>query len=493
MIRLLIELSLMKRKLLIFFALCFVPTYMIIWFTKQRLNQEGNDNLSKQVSIIRESVSERFNLFLNTSKLAAMFAAQQFSKTPHLDEVYLNLGRITTERFPEVLALNVVDLSGRIVKVYPESINKIALEKTSQNYKSLLEFSKSKKPYWFSSPFDLYQGEEGFSFYVPYYQEGAPAGWVALVISSKTFFEHFKLEHLLENYHLVIRDKESGRDYFSTHELPDIRKIYSETFQSFNRELVYYLWPIENQLYRKLKWGHCFLIALLCTSFFTFSYYLYIQRQETKKQLKKINTLITYTAEEATSTLTGIYNELNLMGKETGYVSTEKMVKYIHYITTLLDQISIAEKFIDPRTQPEFNFNNIRPLLTEQLDMLKDKFSDKHLKIEFDESSYLTDFAVWSNKWLLCHSVLGNVLRIIHYYSKKGSTAKITFYEEEDFYFLSINNESIEDKTDEFHSEIMDRCLVIAREVAKLSKAEIDIFHRPIGSKTIVLKFQKGK
>ena len=484
----------MKRRLIIFFALCLIPTYFTVWFTKLKLNQETNERFAQQITIIRETVSERFALFLNTSKLVTMFAANQFSKAEELDEVYLYLGQIATQKFPEVIGLNLVDVQGKIVKVYPESANKIALEKTSQNYQSLLKFAESKKKYWFSAPFDLYQGEEGFSFYVPYYRNNALAGWVALVISSKTFFKHFKMGNLLQNYHLVIKDKKTGRNYFASHEIPTFQdNTYTETFVSFNRELVYYFWPIKNNLYQNLKWTHCLLIALLCTSFFTFSYYLFIQRQETRKQLRKINTLIKFTAEEATNTLTGIYTELNLMGKETGYVSTEKMLKYIHYITTLLDQITIAEKFFDPKSHPEFSYNNIYPLLTEQLEMFRDKLDEKNLLVEFDETSHIKDFQVWSNKWLLCHSVLGNIVRVMHHYAKDGAAIKVTFYEEETNYYLSFNSEITEENTDEIHSEIMDRSLVIAREVAKLSKGEIDVYSRPVGTKTIVLKFPNGK
>jgi hypothetical protein len=481
----------MKRKLLIFFVLCLGTTYFAIWNSKKLVINEANDKLATQIKIVQESVSERFDLFLNTSTLIAQFAAQQFSSTQELDTVYRALGSTTIAKFPEVMGLNLVNLNGNINRVFPET-NKDALHKKSQNYQFLLDLAKGQKLYWLSGPFKLYQGPEGFSFYVPYYQKGQPAGWVALVISSQKFFERFKLKNLLASYHLVIRDKKTGKDYFSTQSLPSTDKdVYSATSNPLNRELVYYLWPIEKQFFYHLNRSNCLIIAFLLTSFLTYSFYLYIQRKESKNKIRKITTLIHFTAEETTSTLTRIYNELNLMGKETGYVSTDKMIKYIHYITTLLDQMTFAEKFIHPKSRPEFSNNNIHPLLTEQIEMLKDKLDEKNLTVAFDESDETPDFQVWANKWLLCHSVLGNILRVMNYFTKENGQIRITFYQDQDWNYLNFNGLLSNSSLDEFHTEIMERSLVVASEVAKLSKGEIEIYHRPANSKTIVLKFLK--
>lgn len=483
----------MKRKLSIFFALSLVPVYLLGLVVSQKLTKNYNEYLEKQVSIIQDLVVERFNLYLNTSNVIAVYAAEQFSNKDKIDQTYLHLGTTIIKRFDEILGFNLLDSKGRIIKVFPEPLNKGALKKVSQNYPYFLASTLKKEPYWFSPPFDLFQGEEGFSFYVPFYHKQEIGGWIAPVVSSKVFFEKFNLKNLLKTYHLVIKDQASQRSYFSSASIPDDKEILNiHPFSIFGRTIEFTTWPNEKKFYYNLPWYQCLLLSIILSSFLTYTYSLYLLRQEARKQLTKINALIAFTSQETSMSLASIYNELNLMGKETGYVSTDKMIKYVSYISTLLDQITISKKFFNPLAQPEFNYYSISPLLDEQIELLQNKLSAKGLRIVVDGPSEV-EHQVWSNKWLLSHSILGNVLRAIQYYAKPESTIRATFYEEEKSYFLSFNIELDEKNTDELHQEIMDRCLSIAAEVARLSKGEIETYERPQGSKTITIKFEKEK
>ncbi len=482
------------RKLLVFFILSFIAAYAFIHISFKTLSDDYYASMAYETEIMHESVKERFDLYLNSSHIVGVMAANVFSNHEVFKEEYEDLGKQVTEKFHEILGFNLLDADGKIIKVFPPSKNEDAFFKVTQNLPQIQASVLKGSSYWFSPPFELFQGEVGFAFYVPIYRRGIFIGWIVPVLSNKLFFERFRSTKFLEKYHLVVEDVTSGKNYFATSPLPAVSKgkFLQNRDVIFGREVHFYSWPVHPGFDFKLPWYICFLLSLVISSLATFAFRLFGQKKETKDQLDRIKALIDFTAKEASSSLMGIYKELNLMGKETGYVSTDKVSKYVSYISNLLDQISVSEKISHPGMMLEFQQNQIYPLLQEQIELFQNKLNDKKLVVDIDESPLFNQFEVRSNKWLLCHSVLGNIMRNIVYYATPASSIKVTFLQDENYKMISFYHPQ-EEKTvrDILQDEILDRCLSIAREVAKISNGSIDVIEKPVGGRTIVLKFQK--
>lgn len=483
------------RKFLLFFLISFTAIYSLASISFEMLARKHHLAMVEEAEIMNESVEERFDLYLNSSHIIGIITANIFSNEDVLRDDYEMLGKTVIEKFHEILGFNLLDKNGKIVKVFPRVENVDALSKITQNFPKITESVKKGYAYWFSPPFNLYQGEVGFAFYVPIFKDKKLTGWIAPILSNKLFFERFKPAKYLTRYHLVVRDMESGRDYFSTSPLLAEKPqdlVQEETF-IFGRKVTFYSWPKVPAFNYKMPWYLCGLIALIFSVFATYTYRLFDQRQETKNQLKKIKTLINFTANEASASLMGIYKELNLMGKETGYVSTDKVSKYISYIANLLDQISVSDKLNHPNQLLEFENNQVYPLLLEQIESFSDRMNDKNIKIKIDESPLIHNFEVWSNKWLLCHSVIGNILRNVLYYAPVNGEINITFIQNDEFKMISFYHSRDEAPgRDKIHDEILDRCLSIAREVLKIGHGQIDVIEKPTNGRTIVLKFSKN-
>lgn len=482
------------KKFSLFFILSLCVAFAITHYSFKRLSEDYYSFLAYETEIMNDAVKERFDLYLNSSHIVGFISADVFSNKESLRVDYENLGKKITTEFHEILGFNLLNPEGKIIKVFPEIENKNALSKVTQNLPYIQESIKKGEPYWFSPPFPLFQGETGFAFYVPIFQDKKLSGWIAPLLSNRLFFERFKSSKFLNKYHLVVRDVETGLDYFSTSEVPQNSpsKYFQSTSNIFGRPVAFYSWPINPSFDYQLPWYLSLLISVIISALLTLIYKLIGQRQETKYQLEKIKAMINFTAKEASTSLMGIYKELNLMGKETGYVSTDKVSKYVSYISNLLAQISVSEKISQPSQMLITENVQVLPLLQEQLQLFSDRLSDKGVTVNIDESPLANTLEVHANKWLLCHSVLGNILHNIVFYVSNNSEIKVTFLQDDNqkmisFYYLTDKRTSVGTIED----EVLDRCLAIAFEVAKLSHGSIDVIDKPVGGRTIVLKFEK--
>jgi hypothetical protein len=493
----------MKNKLILFFFLMFALSYFLTHAFFQTLSKRHYSYYDQQALQVNDLLKDRFERFLNTINIVGLMAAQELSNGQTKGRVneallkkdYEKLGHLVTNAFNEIIGLNLLDENGKIVKVYPYEENKDAISKKTQNFKSIKDSVNQNEPFWFSPPFSLYQGVNGFAFYVPVYRDDSPlnAGWIATVISSDRMFVKIRERDFFKKYHLVIADSQSGKLYFTTGRLPDLKNIdYHRKFRNYGRNIDFYIWPKNGFYHLRFPWYVSFILSLLFATLLTITLYLYHQRRDTRRILDEIKVLIKFTAKEASLTLTSFYKELNLMGKGTGYVPAFKVSKYVSYISTLLDQISITEKFIGPDEIPDFEFNQVQPLLTEQLELFEERLIDKKIIVKIDETASLTNFEVWSNNWLFCHSVLGNILRVIYFYAKVGTELKITFFKENKNNVISFHVMKEEEDFDKLEEAVIKRCLYMAQEVAKLSNGEIQILESQPKSMTIVLTFAQN-
>ncbi|MFP5458736.1 MAG: hypothetical protein ACLGG7_08385, partial [Bacteriovoracia bacterium] len=121
---------------------------------------------------------------------------------------------------PEVVGVNLLDASGRIVRIWPEEYNSSALGKVSQNIIPLTESLSRGEALWLSPPFRLFQGDQGFAYYQPLTQKGQQIGWLAVVVTSETFFKEFAKSEYGRNFHLMAIDEVTGEKYFQGKDAP---------------------------------------------------------------------------------------------------------------------------------------------------------------------------------------------------------------------------------------------------------------------------------
>src|SRR5690606_4658417 len=146
-----------------------------------------------------------------------------------------------------------------------------ALGKKSQYYQEILKSTARGEKYWFSPPFKLYQGTNGFIFYIPLRNKGKLSGWIAPVISSNLLFKHFKESNFFNNYELVIKDKLSGNIYFETGLPPKSGEIREVSSPLWGREIIFQSWSKATSPKFSLPFSSrfiiCFIVSFLSTFF----------------------------------------------------------------------------------------------------------------------------------------------------------------------------------------------------------------------------------
>lgn len=479
----------MKIKIALFFAFSFLTSCFLLSYLGQTLARRYNDTIKKQTTIISEVIHDRFELVLNTSYSIGLLSGEVFSSQEKFDEDYIRLGKKVIGRFNEILGFNLLNKEGVITKIFPPDVNAAALNMKSQNYHSLVKSYRKGDAYWLSPPFMLFQKVKGFSFYVPIVKAGELSGWIAPVISRDLFFKKLKLDEFLEEHQLIIKDKETGENYFRsfTGVNPPSESIKREHV-IYGRTIIFYSWPKRiSILYHWPRYLY-FVVSLFLSVILTYSYYQLFQRNEIRKKLKKISALIKFVTHEASNSIMSIYRELNLMGKETGYVSSSKVLGYVSYISTVLDQIALTDKLITSTHPSDFKQTDVVVILHEQLELFKEKFSDKKISVTIENGQ---DFTALSNEWLLGHSVFGNVFRYILFYAKPGSELKISLIHEKTHNIISFFSELDGFTDNKLNEEMVKRCLEISHEVVKLGQGELEVIEKPIGTRTIALTFSK--
>lgn len=408
----------------------------------------------RDTSHIQKNVEDRFRIFLNVQLSIGMSSADYFSTGDLKTMGYGNYADELIRINNGVRGLNLLDENGIIIRGFPEAQNKQAIGKVSQNYFQFYQAYKEGKHFWFSSPFKLYQGEMGFVYYIPIIKDQKLKGWFAPVISSKSFFEKFKLSEILHTFDLNIVDKETGLNYFSSGLLPESnQKIYQDEMDMMGRPILLQMWRKHSEVMFNLPWYFNFLMATVLAMILVFVTWLHDARKKAHIQLEDIGMLLKLTSKDALS---------KLMEEETS-VSDRNT-----FLSNLLEQIDLLQTMAKSGEGPDQEEQLLAPLMREQLDNLEDVISKKSLIIAFNEKSF-RDGKVFANRSLVQNCILGNSLVHSILHAKAESTIVISYEKNEDFNFITIHNSQVSGKADPFH---IDRRLEVARRVVALYQGE---------------------
>lgn len=462
----------MKKNLALFFCMCFLGvmtlTYLLLQWQKSQIDEQHN----REVSIIQDDVRERFKLLVEAPLAIGIVSAEYFSSGKMDERSYQQLASNIVHNFDEMIGLNLLDAQGRITRVYPTKENQPGLGKVSQNYLSFSASAKRGEPYWLSAPFELYQGPDGFTFYIPIYVKGKLFGWVAPVISVDRFFSKFMKSEFLNTYHLIIQDKITGRPYFQSAPLPKEHLKDSHQLNSIikGREINFISWR-KSSLKLSHLWLLTVLISLIISGLLTYSVNLYQQRKFIRDQLADIETLLKLTIKDATASFQSIKGQIDLMRSGVAPFSLEKVGKHVSYIETLMKQIEILQNISSSVDISKQDRTTLLPLFLELSTVWNDKLKEKNLLLNYNPEE-LADARVVGNKWLICHSIFGNILAKAISLSPSGADIDIKCFHEEGFEKITIHSRIGVNSTAE---KTLSQGMAIAQKMTALHQGELVI------------------
>lgn len=423
-------------------------------------NQEKID--IHQTSIIQETVKDRFNLYLKLPLNIALIGADYFASGSLLQKDYGPFAKELLKTNKEILGLSVLDEKGKIVRVYPPATNPNALGKISQNFVPLIESNKRQEKYWLSPPFKLFQGCEGFAFYVPIMDAEKLKGWFTPLICNEMFVERFRHTSFFQSYELIILDKATKLHYFSTAMNPEENaKVYESEHVFFGRELIFKSWRKDNDGIYQFPKHWSFIGAFLLSTLTFFLFHFYQQRLKARAQLNEISVLLKFTSKEALTNLIEAQTELsNLKSKED-----------ITFLSNLIEQIDLLQTMAHTGEGLQDENLEFLPLIQEPLDNLSDVIEKKNLKINLKAEDF-KDVKVSINGWLIQNSVLSSVLSHAIIYAAPGSVIEINHSESVDKHYIVFHAQNIQSDV-AANALILDRRLEVARKVLHVHQGDL--------------------
>ncbi len=444
----------MIKKSFLWFLFFLVIFYFLFqaFFTMLAKNQEQID--VHQTSIIQENVKDRFTLFLKLPLNIAIIGADYFASGDLLKKDYGPFANELLKINREILGLSVLDFQGKIVRVFPPATNFNALGKISQNYLPLVASGNRQEKFWLSPPFKLFQGCDGFAFYVPIMEGEKHKGWFTPLICTEVFLERFRHARFFESYHLIIKDKETGLLYFSTAMSPNgDAKLHESQSTLFGRELVFQSWRKDQGLIYDFPKYWSFLGSILLASLLYLLFHFYQQRLKARAQLQEISVLLRFTSKEAIT---------NLIEAQTA-LSAVRPKEDISYLSNLIEQIDLLQTMAHSGEGLHDENLEFLPLLQDALDNLSDVIEKKELRIEVKRGDF-SNVRIAINGWLIQNSVLTSVLSHSIIYAEPGSVIDISYSASAEKHFIVFHTQNIHANHGK-EAFALDRRLEVAKKV----------------------------
>lgn len=432
------------------------------FFAMLAKNQEEID--LRQTSIIQENVKDRFTFFLKVPLNIAILGSDYFADGELLKKDYGPFADEILKINEEILGLSVLDDKGKIIKVFPEASNPNTLGRISQNIKYLNESLTNNQKFWLSQPFKLFQGCDGFAFYVPIIDGKSFKGWFTPLICTDVFLKRFRHAKFFESYELIIKDKASNLPYFSTALVPDSNvKVYESPHQFFGREIIFQSWRKDNDVLYHFPKYWSLLASLLLSILLYYLFHFYQLRVKSRTQLEEISVLLRFTSKEAVTNLIEAQTELS------SYKSKEE----ITYLSNLIEQIDLLQTMAHSGEGLNDEDLELLPLIQGPLQNLEDVIRKKNLKMNLKHDDF-KDVRISINGWLIQNSVFSNILSHSIIYAETGSTIEISHSESGGKHFIVFHN--LKAQTDSSRKAFeMDRRLEVARKVLHVHQGELFI------------------
>lgn len=457
----------MFKKLPFIFVFSLVLFSLLTFVGIRYVNNHEASLEKEQSNIIQEQIRDRFKLFLKVP-LSLGLAGSDFYSFQEFQKLYqASYAKNFLTLNKDILGLSLLNEEGKIVSVYPETENLNAKGKITQNIKLLMDSLNRKETFWFSPPFKLFQGGQGFVFYIPVYKNKIFRGWFAPVISTARFDEEFKLNEYLKTYNLIIKDAATGIPYFSTGVDPDENeKIFRSTHKLYNRDIEFLSWKKVPPTPITMAWYVVLFIAFIPAALITFMAKLYRQRKAARHQLRDISVLLRLTSREALAKLIDLQAEFYKMG------STENMT----FVTNLMEQIELLQTLADSDEEIKIKEQEFLPLLQNEISSIQEIINKKSISVSFSPES-MKEVLVNVNGWILRNCVLSNILihSIIH--AESGTGINIDSKLSDDKTFITFHTQMVMRGESDTPAVNIDRRMEVARHALSLFKGELFIQH----------------
>ena len=469
-------------KILLAFVISFFATYGFINLVISQINHREQLVHKEAAQILQNEISEQFNRILDVTFVIGQLSSVYIFDQHINNSSYEVLVKKVLDEKEFILGLNQLNIDGKIITIYPLELNQGAMGKISQNYSEVLKSYQRKEKFWFSPPFQLYQGETGFVFYIPIEAQGKLMGWMAPVISSRLFFEHFRTMDFFNKYELVIKDGLTGNVYFGTGLPPKDAKIEEAKSKMWERDILFHSWPKTNNPKFAMPFLWRFIICLFTGLFFGMMMKIHLQKRKAYARLENISDLLKLTSNEALSKLMDIQSEYLKIGS-TGFLSTSVVEKDVQSVTNLIEQIELLQNIAGSEQLHEETFE-ILPIISEHIKELRDVISKKNLDLKIDGNSF-KEIMITGNKWLVSNTVLKNALSYSALISRPEGKIEITHVKTPGqcstiFHIDKVYEEEI------YTTFKIDRRLMVARNVMDLLNGNIAIHED--GSGGMILK-----
>ena len=451
------------------------------------IDSEQKKEHAKKVALIHEGIQTRFIFLLDTHLTMGLLAARYVAETKFRAESYEKICQNIVKIHDEIVGVNFVDAKGVISRVCPLEENRMALGRASQNLYALKESYRNNERYWFSGPFELFQRGLGFVFYVPVVFDGELRGWLALPMTYEKFFANFHIENFLLNHHLIIRDDESGKYFFSSAQVPNEPEMYKTSGIMFGRKITFYSWDKTPIGTYEISWIFCILIGFIISSLSVLALRNLMLRRQEENHVRKIRELLNYAINQSSSALSEFCKRLEREGK-----NTEDVMSMVFYLNNLINQLSTSSSFKNELPSSELQRVSFTEVINEQVVVHQTALKEKGIRLK---ASYRDgkDLTREGHKWLLSHSVIGNILRYLIYNAKPGSDLQILFLEENGSKLISFHatferDESPEEETSAMATQqVLNKGVEIAQEVLMMMNHELSTIKKD-HNRTIVIK-----
>ncbi len=452
----------MIKKSFLWFLFFLVFFYFLFqaFFRMLAKNQEDID--IQQTRIIQENVKDRFTLFLKLPLNIGLIGADYFASGNLLSKDYGPFAKELLKINKEILGLSVLDHEGRIVRVFPPATNPNALGKISQNYPYLKAASAKEEKFWLSPPFKLFQGRDGFAFYIPIINGHEKKGWFTPLICTEIFLERFRHAKFFESYELIIKDKETNLSYFSTALVPETHiKMHQSAHTIYGRELIFESWRKDKDAIYQFPKYWSILGSLLLSTLLYLIFQFYQQRLKAREQLQEISVLLRFTSKEAITNLIDVQTELSALRPK----------EDITYLSNLIEQIDLLQTMAHTGQELHDENLDILPLVQDSLDNLSDITQKKSLIINLKQDG-LKDVKVSINGWLIQNSVLSSIISHSIIYAEQGSTIEISHSQTHEKHFIVFHTHKIQSDSGK-KALSMDRRLEVAKKVLHVHGGEL--------------------
>lgn len=452
----------MPKKSLIAFLITFTISYGLVKSFLYTLTKRQEKIDYEQSLIIQSTVNDRFSLFLELPLSIGMLGSEYFTHKDLYKEKY---GEFITKLLlfnKDILGLNLVNEEGRIIQVFPPETNPNARGKITQNYQSIKKSYEQNESYWLSPPFKLYQGKQGFVFYIPI-KNSKLRGWFAPVISAELFDEKFKLANFLKTYDVIIKDTETNLPYFETGLEPqDKTKVYEKETDLYGRKVKVLSWRKLPIPHLSFPWFYSFLFSIGLGLVAVVIMKLLEQRRKARNQLEDIGTVLQLTSKEALSKLIDLQNDFYKVE------STEN----IQYITNLIEQIDLLQTMSHTGEGLDLERHKLLPLLEKVLSSLQDISEKKKLNIKFNQEHF-KDIEIEANAWLIQNTVICNILTHSIIFADSGTSLVIDYKQTPETQFITFRTENIHQNRPDSTPITSDRRIEVARKVLQIYQGDL--------------------